>query len=63
MMGSGDERLIMFEDVERMELLDRCLKESLRLFPIVPILGREATADLKLSWYIRACILSAATNV
>lgn len=36
------------ESVSRLKYLDLVLKETMRLFPIAPIIGRKLTADLKL---------------
>ncbi|KAL2713217.1 cytochrome P450 4C1-like isoform X1 [Vespula squamosa] len=37
---------ILHDDIKNMKLLDRVIKETLRLFPIGPIIGRKVTKDI-----------------
>ncbi|XP_043682422.1 cytochrome P450 4C1-like [Vespula pensylvanica] len=39
--------LISHDDTKRMKLLERVIKETLRLFPIGPIIGRKVTKDIE----------------
>lgn len=36
------------EHLERLDYTDRCVKETLRLFPTVPIIGRTVEKEMKL---------------
>lgn len=45
----GTEREMQPEDIDKFEYLERVLKETLRLFPAGPLLGRTLEGDLKLS--------------
>lgn len=38
-----------YEHIQKMPLLDRILKESMRLFPIAYLIGRTPTADIELN--------------
>lgn len=38
-----------FEHMQKMQLLDRVIKETMRLFPVGPVLERIATADIPIS--------------
>ena len=40
---------ITASEIQKFEYLDRCVKESLRLFPIAPHIGRGITESLQLS--------------
>ncbi|KAK0082046.1 hypothetical protein PV326_007366, partial [Microctonus aethiopoides] len=44
-------------EVQRFTYLERCIKESLRLFPSVPLISREVTEELKL----KHCVLPKGT--
>ncbi|XP_062531082.1 cytochrome P450 4C1 [Bombyx mori] len=44
----GSERALVKEDLEKMEYLDRVVKESLRLFPPVPFIIRKVLEDTRL---------------
>lgn len=46
-IGSGDRRIRM-SDVSEMQYLDRVVKESLRLYPSVPIVSRKTTTPFKI---------------
>lgn len=46
--GNSD-RPATFQDTLQMKYLERCLMETLRLFPPVPLIARELKEDLKLS--------------
>lgn len=42
-------RAVTFEDTLEMKYLERCLMETMRLYPPVPIIARELKRDMKLS--------------
>jgi cytochrome P450 len=49
----GDsKRCISKEDLPKMVYLERVIKETLRLFPIGPIIGRVVTKEIKLGRYV-----------
>lgn len=45
--GDSD-RLVTFQDTLEMKYLERCLMETLRMYPPVPIIARTINTDLKL---------------
>lgn len=47
---TGESANIDPRDLNQLKYLDRVLKETLRLFPIAPILGRQIQGDIKLSY-------------
>lgn len=49
--GDSD-RPATFQDTLQMKYLERCLLETLRMYPPVPIIAREIQSDLKLGQYI-----------
>ncbi|KAH8331164.1 hypothetical protein KR067_012338 [Drosophila pandora] len=40
---------VTYEDIQKLEYMDRVFNETLRLFPAVPIIPREVKADIRLS--------------
>ncbi|KAK5648082.1 hypothetical protein RI129_002974 [Pyrocoelia pectoralis] len=47
----GSNRNIVYQDLPKFVYLERVLKETLRLFPGGPLLGRSVTSDIKLRLY------------
>lgn len=45
-------RTVTKEDLAQMEYLERVLKETLRLFPLLPIIERRASENIKLSKFL-----------
>jgi cytochrome P450 len=43
---------VKYEDLQRMDYLDRVIKETIRIFPPIPIIGRLLTKDLKIGKFI-----------
>ncbi|KAM0724380.1 Cytochrome P450 4C1 [Formica fusca] len=39
---------IKYEDLQRMNYLENVIKETMRLFPVVPLIARELTEDLNI---------------
>ncbi|XP_024883132.1 cytochrome P450 4C1-like isoform X1 [Temnothorax curvispinosus] len=50
---------IKYDDLQKMHYLDRVIKETMRIFPVIPIIGRQAKEDLK----IGEVILPKGTNI
>lgn len=49
---SDDRRSPTMEDLKKMKYLDMCIKESMRLYPSVPILGRTLGEDVRLGKHV-----------
>ncbi|KYM98546.1 Cytochrome P450 4V3, partial [Cyphomyrmex costatus] len=43
---------VKYEDLQHMHYLDCVIKETLRLFPSIPLIGRELTEDLKIGEFV-----------
>ncbi|XP_050083264.1 cytochrome P450 4C1-like [Anopheles aquasalis] len=48
---NGSDRPATMQDLNEMRLLERCLKETLRLYPSVPFFGRTTSDDVNLGGY------------
>lgn len=43
---------VKYEDLQYMNYLDRAIKETLRLFPVVPVIARQLTEDIRMGLLI-----------
>ncbi|GFG37750.1 hypothetical protein Cfor_02942, partial [Coptotermes formosanus] len=50
----GSDRSVTMKDLNEMKYLERVIKESLRLYPSVPFIGRETTQDIEHEYTIPA---------
>ncbi|XP_050545273.1 cytochrome P450 4C1-like isoform X2 [Daktulosphaira vitifoliae] len=50
-MGDGD-RIVTIEDTIKFVYMEQCIKETLRLYPVAPMILRELRDDVKISNYI-----------
>ncbi|XP_040172479.1 cytochrome P450 4c3-like [Anopheles arabiensis] len=57
-MGDGGERWPTMRELNEMRYLEACIKEGLRLYPSIPIIGRRLTEDVRLADHV----LPAGTN-
>ncbi|XP_050452052.1 cytochrome P450 4C1-like isoform X3 [Cataglyphis hispanica] len=48
---------IKYEDLQRMNYLENVIKETLRLFPVGPLIARELTEDINIRYQTREIIL------
>lgn len=53
--GKNTKEPATLSKLNQLSYLELCIKESLRMFPSVPLVGRLATEDIKLSKLIIFC--------
>lgn len=42
---------VKYDDLQHMHYLDRVIKETMRIFPPAPVIGRKITEDLKMGLF------------
>lgn len=50
-LGPDLEKQVTFDDLGSFKYLDACLKETLRLYPSVPLIARQVTEETNISMY------------
>ncbi|CAD5228341.1 unnamed protein product [Bursaphelenchus xylophilus] len=45
------DRRVSHADILRMNYLEKCIKETMRMFPLVPMIGRTASEEIKIKGY------------
>ncbi|XP_073830216.1 cytochrome P450 4d1 isoform X1 [Musca autumnalis] len=58
-LGKDKTKPVTFEDLNNLHYVDLCVKETLRMFPSVPLLGRKVTEECE----INGKIIPAGTNI
>jgi hypothetical protein len=51
----SDDRTPSLSDLRRLQYLEQCIKETLRLYPSVPLMSRTLTEDAKLGTAASSC--------
>jgi cytochrome P450 family 4 len=48
----GIKKEITVEDISKMKYLHQCILETMRMFPVVPLIGRVISTETKIGPYI-----------
>ena len=48
-LGKDNNKPVTYEDLNKLHYVDQCIKESLRIFPSVPLIGRKVTQECEIS--------------
>ena len=51
-LGEDREKPVSMRDLQDLKYLEAVIKESLRMFPPVPMIGRQITEDTKIGWFL-----------
>lgn len=54
-LGDSD-RPVTYEDIGSLKYLEACIKETLRLYPSVPLIARQVVEDIKISELLKSTI-------
>jgi len=50
-LGPFHDQPIRSDQLKEMKYLERCIKETLRLYPSIPIIGRAEAVDVEIGWF------------
>lgn len=50
-LGEDPDQVVAYDDLAKLRYVDACLKETLRLYPSVPLIARQAKEDIKIKDY------------
>ena len=50
--ADNPDRDVTTEDINRMKYLDQCIKETMRMFPVVPLIGRVVPEDTQIGDFL-----------